>query len=848
MDKKIKFLSVLLVAVISFAVVFSGCKKRRDDLSDSSDAGSASYSASKVSSDYSFVPKSDSFDYNPPSTAETSKEPASDGAIKNYPVLNAVYSLGIIDGTYNGTDKNRGFPSRKTRTDGTFTTYPVGYGEGTTGGRGATPENVYVCSTGLEVMAARDAIKEKQKTDSQLKSIIKITAEINQRNTTADVITEQKQFAYQIIIDSIDNLTIIGANSNAVFNGVGINFKSCDNVIVQNVTIHHPSAILKNEKDCLEFNTCNYVWVDHCELYNDYPSNSAEKNYYDGLIDVKNVSSHVTISYNYLHDAFKTSLVGSGPDDLCETRTVTYHHNIFKNLYSRVPAFRSGFAHIYNNYYENIIGSSANCRIGAEVYIENNRFVNAKKPVCADEDAIKGYYNISEGNYFDSSCRQVISPSASTTDFTPSYEYVLDDATGLEDYLNQTVGVNKIDVSKQCAMDPGYGKKYEISQEMLIDRAISELPEIKLIDDVKQRLLYLSKVVLFASEETQSKITKISELETAAQTFISLFATDWDSRVSKVNFSGEFGSEALNYLALKTEYDKADKIVKGALKNVDAFEKLTAEYAENLKTYFNSSVKSLVDAEAEELQKVENLLDLYSLVSESEKEGLDYDSLKQAYISGYGHVKAEEFEALASGLPKADNVTFSDDAKVMKAIAAYENLTEKQYSFVKADVLTSFEDFYVSLKKTSRKMDLSAVNAGKVLTDAQVAGGVALSKNTEVVKSGINVSFNKKTYNQCAYISGYGNRGSKSLRFTVYGDSEIKIVLASLTAGCKFTVSDADGNVIKTYSVEDNTVTEISVTGLTAGEYRFYTAMPAQGETIYTDSKAYVYEFSIFAK
>lgn len=754
-----------------------------------------------------------------------------------YPELFAMSSLATLDGSYNGTDAFRGYPQRLQRENDTFTTYPIGYGEKTTGGRGASLENIYECATGLEILSAIETIKQKQATDSNLKSIIKVTSEINQENTTESGATA---LVYQIVPNSVNNLTIIGASSSAVFYGVGINFKSSNNIIVQNLTIHHPSYKLKNEKDCLEFNSCNNVWVDHCEIYNDNPTNSSEKDYFDGLIDVKNQSSGVTISYNYLHDAWKTSLVGSGPDDLCETRTITYHHNIFRNLNSRVPAIRSGYGHIYNNLYDGIKSSGANCRINAEVYIEDNIFENSKKPVCADEDSVKGFYNISSGNVF-TNCVSV--PTANTTDFTPSYAYVLDDTKNLKSYLEKTVGVNKIDAQVQCEMDSGYNNTYEIAEYLLINRAIDELPTISLNNDCLQRLVYLSKKSLILEGSEIAKVTNFDKLITAINQYIDLYVSDLDLRIENVDFSANFSENALNFLQAKNDYENATEFIGNKITKKSVLDALDSDYKQNFVNYFNNQTDSLQPVTSESMPTILGLLQLYDGASEEIKSSLKYQELNDAYNLSNARIVASEFETLCENLPNPEQITHANSVEILNAINLYNELTELQYSFVSSACKDKFLAVYNKVAMTSRKMELGQITDKKVLTDSVKAGDINLSKNMEVVDT--NTIFDGKTYEKTAYISGYGNKGTKSLWFTVYCPCDIEIVLNTIDSAGKFVIADANGTVIKNFTTENADVVKITISDLSLGEYRLYTAM---ADEVYTSTKAYVYDFLITPK
>jgi pectate lyase len=56
------------------------------------------------------------------------------------------------------------------------------------------------------------------------------------------------------------------------------------------------------------------------------------------------------------------------------------HHNFYKNCNSRLPLFRGGNGHVFNNYYLDIADTGINARIGACLMIEANYFDNAKNP------------------------------------------------------------------------------------------------------------------------------------------------------------------------------------------------------------------------------------------------------------------------------------------------------------------------------------------------------------------------------------------------------------------------------------------------------------------------------------
>ncbi|KAG8688816.1 hypothetical protein FRC11_004721 [Ceratobasidium sp. 423] len=138
----------------------------------------------------------------------------------------------------------------------------------------------------------------------------------------------------------------------------------------------------------------NRVRIDHVEVSSD---RDHDKDYYDGLIDVTKASYGVSITYSYLHDHYKTSLVGAS-DSLGDTDNalrVTYAFNKWANLGNRTPSFRFGKGHIFNNYFTNV-NDGINTRVGAELLLQNNVFENVGKPLYSTNN---GYANPS-GNDF----------------------------------------------------------------------------------------------------------------------------------------------------------------------------------------------------------------------------------------------------------------------------------------------------------------------------------------------------------------------------------------------------------------------------------------------------------------
>ncbi|KAI1475066.1 polysaccharide lyase family 1 protein [Daldinia sp. EC12] len=169
--------------------------------------------------------------------------------------------------------------------------------------------------------------------------------------------------------------TIYGESGSSL-NGVGLYIRRAKNVIVRNLKI---SKVLAKNGDAIGIDASSNVWVDHCDLSGDL---SAGKDDLDGLLDISHGSEWVTVSNTYLHDHWKASLIGHSDNNAKEDQGslhVTYANNHFYNTYSRAPLVRFGTVHIVNTFWDSLIGSGVNTRMGAQVLIQSSAFKNSAK-------------------------------------------------------------------------------------------------------------------------------------------------------------------------------------------------------------------------------------------------------------------------------------------------------------------------------------------------------------------------------------------------------------------------------------------------------------------------------------
>ncbi|GAB7359998.1 hypothetical protein MBLNU230_g7523t1 [Neophaeotheca triangularis] len=166
------------------------------------------------------------------------------------------------------------------------------------------------------------------------------------------------------------NKSIIGVGRNARITSNGITVIHQSNVIIRNI------AIVKVDDDAITLQNTTRVWVDHCEFESEF-SVEIGPDFYDGQLDIVRASDWITVSWNYFHDHWKSSLVGNS-DALREVDEgkfhITYHHNFWRNEGTRGPAGRFGFQHIYNNYYEDFRYQAIHSRSDNQMLVEGNVF------------------------------------------------------------------------------------------------------------------------------------------------------------------------------------------------------------------------------------------------------------------------------------------------------------------------------------------------------------------------------------------------------------------------------------------------------------------------------------------
>ena len=316
------------------------------------------------------------------------------------------------------------------------TNTPNGYGASVTGGGTATPVEV----NSMEALVA--AVAAYKKGTSGL--VIRYTGTFDFTSIAANPCAQFTKDALVVDFKDMSNVTIIGAPGSAM--NFGLHFARVNNVIIRNLKIGYvPGA---GDAIGIEGDSYNF-FIDHNELFSSMVEcDGAGDSEFDGLLDIKDGAHNMTFSYNYFHDHHKVGLMGSSDSDTFDWR-VTMHHNRYENVGSRLPLQRGGNTHLYNNYYNKVIVTGINVRMGGTSLIESNYFENSKKPVTSRDSSAIGYWDL-RNNYVGSAITwsTADAPSANGDSWTTSkaftaqlgYSYTPDEAACVKTIVTSLAG------------------------------------------------------------------------------------------------------------------------------------------------------------------------------------------------------------------------------------------------------------------------------------------------------------------------------------------------------------------------------------------------------------------------
>ena len=220
-------------------------------------------------------------------------------------------------------------------------------------------------------------------------------------------------------------ITIEGIGKNAGLYQWGFTWSKCNSIEVKNLEFTDYTEDACSFQSGGNGDVKNYgnFWV-HNNTFNRGKNNwdftyEQDKHYGDGATDFKNIHN-VTSAYNVFNNCKKTGLVGGGDDNY--TMNITFHHNLYNSVGSRLPLGRQANMHIYNNYYLNC-GTCQDIRANAFVLSEANYFKSSSNPqkntvttktATAAESLVVYPYTVikSYNDYFEST--NIISTTSST--------------------------------------------------------------------------------------------------------------------------------------------------------------------------------------------------------------------------------------------------------------------------------------------------------------------------------------------------------------------------------------------------------------------------------------------------
>ncbi|THV23633.1 hypothetical protein E9998_22670 [Glycomyces paridis] len=280
-----------------------------------------------------------------------------------------------------------------------------GFGQGTTGGQGGTTVTVTTQAQLEQYANASGAY------------IVKVAATIN-------ISPKGKE----IRVGS--NKTIIGVGTSGQIVGGGFFLgEGTNNVIIRNLTIR--DTLMPEDDpddkdydyDGIQMDTASNVWIDHNRIYN----------MNDGIIDSRKDTTNLTVSWNELGPGNKAFGIG-WTDNV--TARITIHHNWIHGTGPRNPSTDNvQYAHLYNNFLQDVSGYGNYSRGYTKMVLENSYFENVNDPWYPDSTA---QLRQSGSICVDCTGDRITSGSA----FNPSdfYSYTLHSASQVPALLDQYSG------------------------------------------------------------------------------------------------------------------------------------------------------------------------------------------------------------------------------------------------------------------------------------------------------------------------------------------------------------------------------------------------------------------------
>jgi pectate lyase len=235
-------------------------------------------------------------------------------------------------------------------------------------------------------------------------------------------------YGFEIPVSSNKTIIGVGKKGEIVHGGLHLN-PGTHNVIIRNLTIRDTRMTEDDpgdkdyDYDGIQMDTADHIWIDH---------NTIER-MNDGLIDSRKDTTYLTVSWNVIAEGHKA--FGIGWTDHVTSR-MTIHHNWIHDNGIRNPSTDNvAYAHLYNNYMQNITGYGNYSRGATKMVLENTYFDGVNDPFYHDPNA---QLKQSGSIVVNSTGKQTTSGSA----FDPSsfYSYTLDSAASVPALLKTYAG------------------------------------------------------------------------------------------------------------------------------------------------------------------------------------------------------------------------------------------------------------------------------------------------------------------------------------------------------------------------------------------------------------------------
>ncbi|GIE97502.1 RICIN domain-containing protein [Paractinoplanes rishiriensis] len=287
----------------------------------------------------------------------------------------------------------------------TWSNVADGFAQGTTGGAGGAAVTVTNYADLLKYATASEPY------------VIRVNATIT-----------VTPYGHEIAVKS--NKTIIGVGTGGrIRNGGFFLGAGVKNIIIRNLTIGD-TAMASDDPDDKDFDydgiqmdTADRVWIDH----------NTFTNINDGYIDSRKDTNNVTISWNRMGDHNKTLGIGWTENTIPR---ITIHHNWIYNSNQRNPSAGNVlYAHLYNNWLQNVSSYGNWARGTTKMVVENSYFEKVKDPFFPDPTA-----ELRQSGSIQVSCTGKAETRGSAFNPSSFYAYTLDPAASVPGLLRTYSG------------------------------------------------------------------------------------------------------------------------------------------------------------------------------------------------------------------------------------------------------------------------------------------------------------------------------------------------------------------------------------------------------------------------